>query len=119
MDSRGAAFLETMAALAAIAVLAYLVVRVGDRVRQAQPTAGQGTASGAAEDAAEDSTPGDVPPADATLLEQALEESGVEWGNLPDRVRDMIRQGLRERPSSLYERLTEAYYRRLAEESSR
>lgn len=52
-------------------------------------------------------------------LEQSLEGSGAEWGNLPARVRDMIRQGLRDRPSSLYQRLTEEYYRRLAEDSSR
>jgi len=85
----------------------------------AQPTPADGAASGSAEDAAPDSEPGDPSAAEASLLEEALKASGAEWGALPDRVRDEIRQGLRERPSSLYERLTEAYYRRLAEESSR
>lgn len=58
-----------------------------------------------------------VPLRQDALLEQALESAGAEWGDLPERVRDMIRQGLRERPSSLYLRLTEEYYRRLAEDS--
>jgi len=88
------------------------------REAPAQPQQEQGATAGG-EEAASDSTPGDPPPGEASLLEQALESEGAEWGNLPDRVRDMIRQGLRDRPSSLYERLTEAYYRRLAEESSR
>ena len=47
-----------------------------------------------------------------------FEESDVEWGRLPDRVRDVIRQGMRESISRRYKALTEAYYRRLAEEAS-
>ena len=47
-----------------------------------------------------------------------LEEGRVEWGRLPDRVRDLIRQGRRDRISSIYRRLTEQYYRRLAEEGT-
>jgi hypothetical protein len=45
-----------------------------------------------------------------------FEEARTEWGNLPERVRDMLLQGRREKFSSLYERLTREYYRRLAEE---
>jgi hypothetical protein len=67
-------------------------------------------------DQASSAAPG-VPLQEEALLEQALESEGSEWGNLPERVRDMIRQGVRSRPSSLYLRLTEDYYRRLAEES--
>ena len=47
-----------------------------------------------------------------------FEESDVEWGRLPDRVREVIRQGMRESISRRYKALTEAYYRRLAEEAS-
>lgn len=38
------------------------------------------------------------------------------WGRLPARTRDALIEGLRDRYSSLYERMTEAYYRRLAED---
>ena len=48
-----------------------------------------------------------------------LEESDVEWGRLPQRVREVIRQGMRESISRRYRSLTEAYYRRLAEEASK
>jgi len=48
-----------------------------------------------------------------------LEESGAEWGRLPQRVRDLIRQGSRDRVSSVYRRLTEEYYRRMAEDAAR
>ena len=56
-------------------------------------------------------------PRDADLGGE-LEESSTEWGHLPQRVRDMLLQGRRERFSSLYERLTREYYKRLAEEGS-
>lgn len=45
--------------------------------------------------------------------------AGAAWGALPDRLRDALTQGLSDRYSSLYERATESYYRRLAEEESR
>lgn len=45
-----------------------------------------------------------------------LDETGAEWGNLPQRVRQMLLQGRQERFSVLYEQLTREYYRRLAEE---
>jgi len=38
------------------------------------------------------------------------------WGRLPERTRNALVEGLSERYSSLYERMTEAYYRRLAED---
>ena len=46
-----------------------------------------------------------------------LRQSRVEWGNLPPRLRDEVSQGVNERSSALYRRLTDAYFRRLAEES--
>jgi hypothetical protein len=56
---------------------------------------------------------------DAAASGAELEESRVEWGRLPDRVRELILQGRRDRVSTLYERITREYYRRLAEEASR
>ena len=53
-------------------------------------------------------------PADRKL--GPIQGSGREWGNLPPRVRDELQQGLSEPFSSIYERLTEQYYQRLAEE---
>jgi hypothetical protein len=44
---------------------------------------------------------------------------GAAWGSLPERVRDALLQGNADQYSSLYQRWTEAYYRRLAEEANR
>ena len=41
---------------------------------------------------------------------------GVGWGNLPERERDAVSQGVSDRYSALYRRLTELYYRKLAEQ---
>ena len=59
------------------------------------------------------------PPAMDPLLGGVLEESSSEWGALPSRVRDMLRQGRQENYSLIYERMTAEYYRRLAEEQKR
>ena len=40
------------------------------------------------------------------------------WGQLPPRVREQLMQGMGESYSAVYRRLTERYYRRLAEEAS-
>ncbi|WP_432798492.1 hypothetical protein [Poriferisphaera sp. WC338] len=47
-----------------------------------------------------------------------IQEHRVEWGRLPQRVRDELREGLNEPFSGLYRKMTEAYYRRLAEEQT-
>ena len=57
------------------------------------------------------------PPPQSADLEGVLDESRIEWGGLPPRVRDMITQGMRDQVSQLYRSLTEAYYRRMAEEA--
>ncbi|MCP4797960.1 MAG: hypothetical protein GY885_17545 [Phycisphaeraceae bacterium] len=59
------------------------------------------------------------PPPESTTLEGVLDESQVEWGSLPPRVRELITQGMRDQMSQLYRSLTEAYYRRMAEEADR
>lgn len=52
-------------------------------------------------------------------LNPAQLAGGAAWGNLPAHVREALVQGLADRYSSMYQRLTEEYYRRLAEEPKR
>ncbi len=49
-------------------------------------------------------------------LRPELDAARASWGALPARVRDMLLQGSSDRFSSMYEKMTEEYYRRLAEE---
>jgi len=51
------------------------------------------------------------------MLGGALDETDSEWGTLPERVRKMLQQGRQDAYSSLYERMTIEYYRRLAREA--
>ncbi len=59
-------------------------------------------------------SPGRVTGVDPTKT--PIEQLRREWGHLPARLRAELMQGLDERFSPIYKRLTEAYYRRLAEE---
>lgn len=68
-----------------------------------QPQDGEGDGSGG-QPARQGADPNDM-----------IEETGTEWGNLPDRIRDMLFQGSRDTFSSMYDQLTSEYYRRLAE----
>ena len=61
---------------------------------------------------------GDPPPREDGDINMILEETRTEWGALPERVRNMLLQGRQEQFSSLYERLTREYYKRLAEEGT-
>ncbi len=45
-----------------------------------------------------------------------IDSAAPTWGKLPERLRDALLQGAGDSFSSLYERMTEEYYRRLAEE---
>ena len=65
----------------------------------------------------QDGTSNQPPAPDSADLEGVLDESRIEWGGLPPRVRDLITQGMRDQVSQLYRSLTEAYYRRMAEEA--
>lgn len=49
-------------------------------------------------------------------LNDPLDAARAAWGALPARVRDSLMEGSSDRFSSLYERLTRDYYRKLAEE---
>ncbi len=73
----------------------------------------RGRRDGAAREADASQPPGAVDPAD---MAAQFDESRVEWGQLPPRVRDAVRQGVRDPMSAAYRRLTQEYYRRLAEE---
>jgi hypothetical protein len=56
---------------------------------------------------------------DPTLGDAQFDEGRAEWGRLPPRVREAVRQGLRDPMSAAYRQLTQDYYRRLAEEPKR
>ena len=77
-----------------------------------QPGAAQ--AGGASENPGEFS-PGAVGPINPG--QGAIDELRQEWGALPPRLRDELSNGLDEPYSPVYRELTEAYYRRLAEEA--
>jgi len=49
-------------------------------------------------------------------LNPMVDAAAAAWGSLPERVREALVQGLNDRFSSRYERETERYYRRLAEQ---
>lgn len=50
-------------------------------------------------------------------LRPALDAARASWGNLPERVREMLVQGSADRFSSMYDAMTQSYYRKLAEEA--
>lgn len=56
---------------------------------------------------------------EASSIGAELTEARIEWGQLPERVRELVLQGRRDKVSTLYERLTREYYKRLAEEASK
>lgn len=67
-----------------------------------------------------DSGMNEPPPSqDPTTQDAQFDEGRAEWGRLPPRVREAVRQGFRDPMSSAYRRLTQDYYRRLAEERKR
>ena len=76
--------------------------------RQAQPS-----------DPGDENSQGDRPPDQSVTDGTELDEARIEWGRLPERVRELVTQGRRDRVSTIYERLTREYYRRLAEEASK
>ncbi len=89
----------------------------GAEPAQQKPSSGSGQdqappgGSQASTGAAGSGTP-DNPDAQDTPIEQLRKE----WGVLPPRVREELSDGLRERFSPLYRRMTESYYKALAEQ---
>ncbi|MCC6323096.1 MAG: hypothetical protein IT438_16860 [Phycisphaerales bacterium] len=58
----------------------------------------------------------DGPPKQEGALKPALDSARAAWGSLPARIRDMLLQGSEDPFSATYKSMTEAYYRKLAEE---
>lgn len=85
--------------------------------QQQQRRKQQGSQPSPSNESNDDSRNGDRE--DGVAETQELSESRIEWGRLPERVRELVLQGRRDRVSTIYERLTREYYRRLAEEASR
>lgn len=81
----------------------------GQQQSQQSQTPGQSPQSG-------DTMP---PGGQAEELNQNLDLSVAEWGNLPERLRQSLIQGQSDYFSDMYRRWTESYYRRLAEEAGR
>ena len=80
-----------------------------------QPKGGSQTQqSGGTQENTESFSPGGVGPLGPDG--RPLAEHRAEWGNLPLRLREQLQEGYRERFSQIYRELTEAYYKRLAEQ---
>lgn len=85
------------------------------RQRQNQQQQGQQQqqAAGQGDNRSEGMPPGGQDP----QFKARLDTARAAWGNLPERVREALLQGSSDQFSSLYEAMTEAYYRKLAEEA--
>ncbi len=59
----------------------------------------------------------DPPPFQGARARGQLDLARAAWGSLPERVRGTLLQGSSDYFSALYEAMTEAYYKRLAEEA--
>ncbi len=80
---------------------------------QQQQAGGQRSQSGGREGQAVE-----PPPGQEGDINTIIEETGSEWGHLPERLREMLEQAQNSHISALYRKLTEQYYKRLAEEGS-
>lgn len=59
------------------------------------------------------------PPSDEVVNTGPLEQIRQEWGQLPDRLRGQLLEGISEPFSSIYEQETQRYYRELAREAEK
>ncbi len=82
--------------------------------RQAQPSQPQGPNQAGA---GENRGVVDPPPFEGARARGQLDMARAAWGSLPERVRGTLLQGSSDYFSTLYEAMTEAYYKRLAEEA--
>lgn len=88
----------------------------GDELAQQNPTGvGQDQAQAGGNQASTGAA-GSGSPLDPESQDTGIQELRKEWGVLPPRLRDELSDGLRERFSPLYRRMTEAYYKALAEQ---
>ena len=93
----------------------------GSQSQQSKPSNDPGKQQSGGAQAAPGQGGGDAAPmhgenTDAQLGPQQLLDASA-WGSLPERLRDSVRQGLSDPFSAAYRAMTEAYYRRLAEEA--
>ena len=87
----------------------------GKKLAQQNGEAGTGEPTGSGQQASTGAA-GMGRPIDPEGQDSAIEQLRKEWGILPPRVREELSDGLRERFSPLYRRMTEAYYKALAEQ---
>jgi hypothetical protein len=91
----------------------------GSRSKDQQEGEGEGKGQQGQQQTGGESLSGEAPPPEHRILESQLDETRIEWGTLPPRVRELINQGMRDRMSELYRSMTEAYYKRMAEDASK
>ncbi|HHN78754.1 MAG TPA: hypothetical protein ENK11_08815 [Phycisphaerales bacterium] len=87
--------------------------RRGQQARPAHQQSGGQQSSGRGDNTGQVGTPA---PQEAVLGPDTLMDP-ASWGALPDRLRDALQQGVSGTFSSAYRRLTEAYYKKLAEQA--
>ena len=85
--------------------------------QQQQPNQQQQQRNPDAKEAAPDTM--DPPPGQAANPTPGVAARGAAWGSLPSRLRDALLQGNEDKYSSIYQKWTEAYYRRLAEDANK
>ena len=83
---------------------------------QNQPDQQQGQEQGQPDPSGEGNQPSPPPGLQEGELADAPAPEGAGWGSLPDRVREALTQGLNDTYSELYRKLTEDYFRSLAED---
>lgn len=91
----------------------------GSRSKDQEEGEGKGKGEQGEQQTGGESLSGEAPPPEHRILESELDETRIEWGTLPPRVRELINQGMRDRMSELYRSMTEAYYKRMAEDASK
>lgn len=82
--------------------------------QQKQRSQGQNQEAGQGENTGQAATP---PPLSDVERQTRLDTARAAWGSLPQRVRDSLLEGSSDYFSALYESMTEAYYRKIAEEA--
>ncbi len=93
----------------------------GSRPQRSQPQPGKQPRPAAGErrdTGSQDGQATEPPPGREGELNTLLEQTESEWGSLPERLRETLKQGLHGFQSRLYRALSDEYYQRLAEEGS-
>lgn len=83
---------------------------------QNQPDQQQGNQQGKPDPSGQGDKPSTPPGLQEGDLADAPAPEGAGWGSLPERVREALTQGLNDTYSELYRKLTEDYFRSLAED---